>query len=48
VMRETVVEPVFLGTKPDKDAGGPTMASDHDLLGLGHPEVARQVILHLG
>jgi hypothetical protein len=24
------------------------MASDHDLLGLGHPEVARQVILHLG
>ena len=48
VMRETVVEPVFLGTKPDKDAGGPTMASDHDLLGLGQPKVARQVILHLG
>ena len=48
VMRETVVEPVFLSTKPDKDAGRPTMASDHDLLGLGHPQVARQVILHLG
>ena len=47
-MRETVIEPVFLGTKTDKDAGGPTMASDHDLLGLGHPEIARQVILHLG
>ena len=48
VMRETVVEPVFLGTKPDKDAGGPTMTSDHNLLGLGNPEVARQVILYLG
>lgn len=48
VMRETVIEPVFFGTKTDKDAGGPTMASDHDLLRLGHSQVARQVILHPG
>jgi hypothetical protein len=24
------------------------MASDHDLLRLGQPEITRQVILHLG
>jgi hypothetical protein len=47
-MRKTVVEPVILSTEPDQDAGRPTMASDDDLFGLGDPEVARQVILHLG
>jgi hypothetical protein len=47
-MRETVIEPVFFGIKADQNAGGPTMASDYDLLGLGQPKVARQVILHLG
>lgn len=48
VMCKTVVEPVVLSTKADQDASGPTMASDHNLFGLGHPEVARQVILHPG
>ncbi len=47
VMGEAIVEPVFLSTEPDQHSSGPTVASDNDLLGLGEPEVARQVVLHL-
>jgi len=45
VMLQTIIEPIVFGRKPDQDACGTTMASDHDLFVHCQAKIFGEIIL---
>jgi hypothetical protein len=48
IVFKSVVEPVVLRLESDQHASGFAVACDNDILCLGFPKKARQVVFHLG
>jgi hypothetical protein len=47
MMFETIVEPIFLVFEANQYTSGFSMSRNHDFLGLGEAQEARQVVLDL-